>query len=61
MKTIGRGVSEIRIAEESGAFRVFYVVSRPQAVYVLHALRKTTQKTEARDIELARARLQELG
>ncbi|WP_370694544.1 hypothetical protein [Klebsiella pneumoniae] len=27
---------------------------------MLHALRKTTQKTEGRDIELARARLQEL-
>lgn len=61
MKTIGRGVNEIRITEESGAFRVFYVVNRPDAVYVLHALRKTTQKTEMRDIELARARLQEIG
>ncbi|AZE58301.1 hypothetical protein C4K03_6194 [Pseudomonas synxantha] len=40
---------------------MFYVVHRPEAVYVLHALRKTTQKTEGRDIELARARLQELG
>ncbi|KRA07678.1 type II toxin-antitoxin system RelE/ParE family toxin [Pseudomonas sp. Root569] len=61
VKTIGMGVKEIRITEESGAFRVFYVVNRPEAVYVLHALRKTTQKTEGRDIELARARLQELG
>ena len=61
MKTIGRGVDEIRITDESGAFRVFYVVNRPEAVYVLHAFRKTTQKAETRDIELARARLQELG
>lgn len=61
MKTVGRGVNEIRISEESGAFRVFYVVNRPEAIYVLHALRKTTQKTEVRDIELARARLQEIG
>nr|WP_256589198.1 type II toxin-antitoxin system RelE/ParE family toxin [Pseudomonas sp. IB20] len=61
MKTIGRGVSDIRITEDSGAFRVFYVVNRPQAVYVLHALRKTTQKTEGRDIERARARLQDIG
>jgi len=61
MKTIGRGVREIRIAEESGAFRVFYMVDRPEAIYVLHAMRKTTQKTEARDIELARARLQDIN
>ncbi|KII30468.1 MULTISPECIES: type II toxin-antitoxin system RelE/ParE family toxin [Pseudomonas] len=61
MKTVGRGVNEIRITEESGAYRVFYVVSRPEAVYVLHALHKTTRKTEVRDIELARARLKEIG
>ena len=61
VKTIGPSVFEIRVHEESGAFRVFYVVNRPEAVYVLHALRKATQKTEARDIELARARLQELS
>jgi phage-related protein len=61
MKTVGRGVNEIRITEESGAFRVFYVVNRPVAIYVLHALHKTTRKTETRDIELARARFQEIG
>ncbi|MFY0730077.1 type II toxin-antitoxin system RelE/ParE family toxin [Pseudomonas sp. NFX15] len=61
MKTIGPGVNEIRITEQSGAFRVFYVVNRPEAVYVLHAMHKTTQKTEGRDIELARARLREIG
>ncbi|MHC8323211.1 type II toxin-antitoxin system RelE/ParE family toxin [Pseudomonas sp. GB2N2] len=61
MKTVGRGVNEIRVAEESGAFRVFYVVNRPEAIYVLHAFNKTTRKTETRDIELARARLQEIG
>lgn len=61
MKTTGRGVNEVRINDDSGAFRVFYVVNRPEAIYVLHAWRKTTQKTEMRDIELARARLLELG
>jgi phage-related protein len=60
MKTVGRGVNEIRITEDSGAFRVFYVVSRPEAIYVLHAMHKTTRKTETRDIELARARYQEI-
>lgn len=34
---------------------------RAAAIYVLHAVRKTTRKTEARDIELARARYQETG
>lgn len=60
MKTIGPGVLEIRIKEASGAFRVFYVANRPEAIYVLHAFRKTTQKTEKRDIDLAKARLKEI-
>lgn len=60
MKTVGPGVQEIRIKCDDGAFRVFYVANRPEAIYVLHAFRKTTQKTEKRDIELAKARLKSL-
>lgn len=61
MKTVGSGVYEIRIECEDGAFRVFYVVNRPEAVYVLHAFKKTTQKTEKRDIDLAKDRYKSLG
>lgn len=61
MKTVGTGVNEIRIKCEDGAFRVFYVVNRPEAIYVLHAFRKTTEKTEKRDIDLAKDRLKSLG
>lgn len=60
MKSVGQGVREIRIKCEDGAFRVFYVVNRPEAVYVLHAFRKTTEKTEKRDIDLAKARYKSL-
>lgn len=61
MKTVGPGVMEIRVKCSDGAFRVFYVANRPEAVYVLHAFRKTTQKTEKRDIDLAKARFKSLG
>ena len=37
MPPIGTGVEEIRIADESGAYRVIYVARRLDAVYVLHA------------------------
>jgi len=60
MTSIGQGVREIRIKGKDGAFRVFYVVNRPEAIYVLHAFQKTTQKTEKRDIDLAIARLRSL-
>lgn len=61
MEGVGQGVREIRIKCKDGALRVFYVVNRPEAIYVLHAFRKTTEKTEKHDIELGRARFKSLG
>lgn len=61
MKTVGKGVREIRIKDDDGAFRVFYVANLADAVYVLHCFRKTTEKTEKRDIELGRTRFKSLG
>jgi phage-related protein len=61
MTTVGIGVQELRVKCKDGAFRVFYVVNRPDAIYVLHAFQKTTEKTEKRDINLAKARLKALG
>jgi phage-related protein len=60
MKTIGAGVREIRTREASGVFRVVYVATFAEAVYVLHAFQKKTSRTSPRDLELASARLQEL-
>ena len=37
MRTIGPGVREIRVRELSGAFRVVYIATFIEAVYVLHA------------------------
>lgn len=56
MMGIGQGVQEIRLYEESGAFRVIYVAKFEEAVYVLHAFQKKTQKTAQQDIDLARER-----
>ncbi len=53
MATIGKGVQEIRIRDESGAFRVIYVAKFSDAVYVLHCFQKKTQKTSRADIDLA--------
>ena len=57
MPTIGAGVKEIRIREASGGFRVIYLATRPEAVYVLHCFHKKTQKTSPQDLQLARDRL----
>jgi len=55
IQTIGTGVREIRI-HVLGEWRVIYVAKLKDAVYVLHAFRKKTQKTSSKDIELARQR-----
>ena len=56
MPTVGAGVVEIRVRDAERAFRLFYVAKFAEAVYVLHAFQKKTQKTSALDLELARSR-----
>ena len=56
MVTVGMGVNEIRLRDETGIARVFYVAKFEEAVYILHAFEKKTQKTDDRDIEIGRRR-----
>ncbi len=44
MSGIGPGACEIRIRVAAGAYRVIYVARFEDAVYVLHAFQKKTQK-----------------
>lgn len=60
MKTVGRGVWEIKVQAADGQFRLFYLVKRGDGLYVLHAFRKTTRKTPKKEIDLARQRLKEI-
>ena len=60
MQTVGPGVREIRI-QIAGAHRVFYEMTRPEAIYVLHAFEKKTQKTSAHDLRIGRDRFRALG
>ena len=60
VKTVGAGAREIRIRDEAGAFRVIYVATLSDAIYVLHAFQKKTEKTAKGDIELARKRFSDL-
>jgi phage-related protein len=56
MPSIGPGVAEIRI-HTGTQHRIFYVARFEEAVYVLHAFEKKTQKTARQDLDLGRARL----
>ena len=50
---------EIRVGDRAGAFRIIYVATFPDAVYVLHAFQKKTRPTAKRDVDLAASRLRE--
>ena len=60
MPSIGKGVEEIRVWDDSGTYRVIYTARLADMVYVLHAFQKKTQATSKRDIELAKSRYTEL-
>lgn len=55
MPSVGAGVRELRI-QVGRQFRVLYIAKFAEAVYVLHAFEKKTQKTSMADLELARRR-----
>ena len=61
MQAVGPGVKEIRVRDAAGAFRVIYLATRPEGVYVLHCFQKKTQKTRKADIDLAASRLRLIG
>jgi phage-related protein len=60
MTSVGAGVREIRIHVD-GAFRVFFVTNIGNAIYVLHAFAKKSQKTSRSDLDLGKKRYKEIG
>ena len=60
MPSVGIGVNEIRVRDDSGAFRVIYVAKFAEAVYVLDAFQKKSRKTQKSDLDVARKRFRDL-
>jgi phage-related protein len=60
MNSVGQGVREIRARDPSGAYRVVYVATFAEAIYVLHAFQKKSQRTSRNDLSLAEARFRDL-
>ncbi|MGA9865034.1 MAG: type II toxin-antitoxin system RelE/ParE family toxin [Acetobacteraceae bacterium] len=59
--SVGPGAREVRVRDEMGAFRVIYVATLGDAVYVLHAFQKKTQRTAKHDLDLAAARMRQIS
>ena len=56
LSDLGAGVREIRIREPGGAFRVIYVATFEEAVYVLHCFQKKSEKRRGGDKAIAETR-----
>jgi phage-related protein len=61
MASVGAGVREIRVRDETGAFRMIYLATRPEGLYVLHCFQKKTPRTSRSDLELATKRFKAIG
>ncbi|MGD0521041.1 MAG: type II toxin-antitoxin system RelE/ParE family toxin [Terracidiphilus sp.] len=57
MESIGKGVWELKTADERTWYRVIYLTRIGDALYVLHAFEKDSRKTDRRDLEIAKSRL----
>jgi len=59
MPAVGLGVREIRVHTRL-EHRVLYLAKFDEAIYVVHAFQKRSQRTPKRDVTLARERLREI-
>jgi phage-related protein len=60
MSSVGPGVRELRVRDSDGAYRVIYIATFAEAVYVLHAFQKKSQRTSRQDLAVAVTRFREL-
>ncbi|MCC6952857.1 MAG: type II toxin-antitoxin system RelE/ParE family toxin [Deltaproteobacteria bacterium] len=60
LTSIAPGLGELRLRDATGIYRFFYFLKRGEAVYVLHAMQKKTQKITERDRELILQRMRKV-
>ena len=57
MESVGKGVWELKTADERVWYRVIYLTRIGDELFVLHAFEKDSRKTDKRDLEIAKSRL----
>lgn len=60
MPSIGPQVAELRFRDRAGIYRVIYFIKKKDAIYMVHAFSKKTQKTPKKDLDLAIKRIRRL-
>jgi phage-related protein len=57
MESIGKSVWELKASNDRTWYRLIYLTRIGDAFYVLHAFEKSSRKTDRRDLEIAKSRL----
>jgi phage-related protein len=60
MASIGPGCAEVRVRTGRDAYRVLYVATVGDAVYVLHCFQKKARQTAKADVDLAKQRYKQM-
>jgi phage-related protein len=60
LSSIFPGLCEIRIKDRNGQFRVIYLLKRDEAIYLVHAFRKKTQKLPNKEIQTILKQIKEI-
>ena len=60
VKALGGKLYEVRAKDHKGIYRVIYFAHTGKRFILLHGFVKKTQKTQRKEIELAKKRMQEL-
>lgn len=61
LSSIAKGLHELRFSSPAGEFRVFYFIKLKDAIYVIHAMQKKSQKIQPRVIRLLLSRIRSLS
>jgi phage-related protein len=59
-RAMGKGLFELRLKSKEGIGRVFYGLLPGRRIMMLHAFVKKSQKTPAKELDIARARWKEV-
>jgi phage-related protein len=60
MSSVGKGVWELKEGDARTWYRVMYLTRIQNSIHILHCFEKESRKTDRRDLETARKRLQEV-
>lgn len=61
LRSIAKGLHELRLTNNDGIYRIFYVIKMGDSIYILHILKKKTQKLSRQVKQLLLSRIKELS